>query len=316
MSDAPRETYAFAGHEGEERALAEALDGGRLHHAWLLTGPRRLGKATLAFRFARTALGARRTGPRPLDVDPDDPIARRIAQNAHPGLFTLERGLNERTGKRRGEITVDEARALTHFFAQTSVEGGMRIAIIDAVDELNRNAANALLKTLEEPPPRTVLLLVCHSPGAALATIRSRCRRLALRPLSASEMDAAGVTSPALLRIAKGRPGFARALMAQEGGEAAASALEDALARVEREGARPLLTWINDSAREERTALFLEIASDWLAARGRESQAPQWAEAWSALEALREETDGLDMDEGHALLRAAGVLDRARAPRS
>ncbi len=316
----PRETYDFIGHEAEEAALADALAGARMHHAWLITGPRRIGKATLAYRFARRALGAKLTGPRPFDVDPGDPIARRIEGRAHPDLFVLERGLNER-GKLKRDIAVDDARALGHFFSMAPAEGGMRVAIVDCVDDLNRNAANALLKTLEEPPPRAVLMLVCHAPGGALATVRSRCRRLPLRALSPDEMARVageGAASLALLRLARGRPGFVRAL-AGAGAEALAEDLEAALARLEKDGARAVLTALQSRAGgegEERLALALDIAGEWLRARALETpNEARWAEAWSALEALRAEADGLDMDPAHALARAAGVLDRAAAAR-
>jgi DNA polymerase-3 subunit delta' len=314
---APRETFDYFGNAEAEQALADALDNGRLHHAWLISGPRGLGKATLAYRFARVALGAKPTGPRPLEVDREDPAARRIAQGAHPGLFVLERSINERTGRLRGEITVDEARALSAFFSLSAADGGMRVAIVDAVDELNANAANALLKTLEEPPPRAVLLLVCHSPGAALATIRSRCRRLSLTPADDATMAGAGVTAPALLRLSRGRIGFARQLMAQADGEQSAATLAALLARVERDGASALAAHFVSAGRadEARTALFLDLIADWLAQQARATHAPNWAEAWSAVQALREETAGLDMDETQALVRAAALLDRARAER-
>jgi len=311
----PRENARFVGHDEAEAALADALGGGRLHHAWLITGPRRLGKATLAYRFARAALGAQRNGPRPLDVREDDPIFRRVAQLAHPDLFVLRRGLNERTGKPRGEITVDDARELGRFFSMAPAEGGMRVAIVDAVDELNRNAANAILKTLEEPPPRAVLLLVCHAPGAALATIRSRCRRLPLRALDdATVREAAGDVSPALLRLAKGRPGLAIALKAQ-GGEDAAKALDEAFAALPRKGAGAVLPVMLERGGGD-LALTLEIAGDWLRARAQETHENRWAAAWSALEDIRRESDELDMDAAHALARAAGVLDRAVNARS
>ncbi|MET0182634.1 MAG: DNA polymerase III subunit delta' [Caulobacterales bacterium] len=314
----PRENFAFVGHGDAEAALAAALSGGRMHHAWLLTGPRRLGKATLAYRFARAALGANPIGPRPLDVDPNHPAARKIAQRAHPDLFLLRRGLNERTGKPRSEITVEDARALGQFFSMAPAEGGMRVAIIDAVDELNRNAANAILKTLEEPPPRAVLILVCHAPGAALATIRSRCRKLALRPLSDAQVaEASGGASDALIRLAKGRPGLAIALKAQ-GGEDMAKGLADALAALPSKGASAVLpVLIERAGGEDRLALTLEIVGDWVRARAlSDEKGSHWANAWSALEELRQEADGLDMDSGHALARAAGVLDRAALGRS
>lgn len=314
----PRETFSFVGHDDEEKALAAALAGARMHHAWLLYGPKGLGKATLAYRFTRRALGARGAGARPLDVAADDIIARRIAALSHPDLFVLRRGLNER-GKPRREITVDDARDLGAFFALAPSEGGMRVAIIDAVDDLNRNAANAILKTLEEPPARSVLLLVCHSPGAILPTIRSRCRRLALRPLSDAHVCAAmgAGADDAIIGVAKGRPGRAIALKAQ-GLDAASAAIRLGGTAIARGESNSVLTALYDQMRGEpfeRLAAVLELAGEWTRAAGVEQGGEQWAEAWSALEMLRSEAEGLDMDPRHALARAVGVLDRAAAVR-
>ncbi len=312
----PRETYTFVGHEAQENALADALASGRMHHAWLIAGSKSLGKATLAYRLARVALGAVRVGSRPLDVDPQSVIARRVAALAHPDLFVLRRGLNEK-GKPRREITVDDARALGHFFSLAPSEGGMRVAVIDAVDDLNRNAANAILKTLEEPPARSVLLLVCHAPGAVLATIRSRCRRLALRPLGDDDVRRAlGGGDPALVALAKGRPGRAIALKAQ--GLDAAADVERAQSDIARGASGPVLSGLYDKLSGEpfeRLSAVLELAGEWARALGAESRSESWAEAWSALETLREEAEGLDMDPRHALARAAGLLDRAAAAR-
>jgi len=312
----PRETYTFVGHHEQERALADALASGRLHHAWLIAGAKGLGKATLAYRLARVALGAKRVGPRPLDVDPEDKIARRVAALSHPDLFVLRRGLNDR-GKPRREISVDDARALGGFFSLAPSEGGMRVAIIDAVDDLNRNAANAILKTLEEPPARSVLLLVCHAPGAALATIRSRCRRLALRPLGDAEVSSAlGGDAPGLVALAKGRPGRAIALKAQK--LDAAGGLARLQAEIARGAAGPALASLYDNLGGEpfeRLATVLELAAEWTRDIGVETGLEGWADAWSALETLRGEAEGLDMDPRHALARAVGLLDRAAAAR-
>lgn len=314
----PRETYTFVGHDEQEQALADVLKSGRMHHAWLITGTKGLGKATLAYRFARAALGARPTGPRALDVDPEDPVARRIAALSHPDLFVLRRGLNDR-GRPRREIAVDDARELGHFFSLAPSEGGMRVAVIDAVDDLNTNSANAILKTLEEPPARSVLLLVCHAPGAILPTIRSRCRRLALRPLSDAQVAGAlGEKDDALVALAKGRPGRAIALKAQ-GLDAGAARLDRAQAAILRGDAGPALTGLYDLLSGEpfeRLAGVLELAEEWTrAAAVEQGGGEHWAEAWSALETLRGEAEGLDMDPRHALARAVGVLDRAAASR-
>lgn len=336
----PRETFTLTGHEAAEAALADAFAGARMHHAWMLTGPKGVGKATLAYRFARLVLGAQRSGARPLDVDPDDPIARRIVSRSHGDIFVLRRGLNDR-GKPRSEITVEEARGLVSFFSLKPSEGGWRVAIIDAVDDLNRNAANAILKTLEEPPPKTVLLLVCHSPGATLATIRSRCRRLDLRPLTDLDVRNA-VTAPgtdkvdeAAVRFAGGRPGRAIALAAADVGSIYDS-LTDALQGASKDGARAFLKDVYAKAgdRGQRLTIFLSLARDWLrraasVSAGAESADPRdaplfqrlarpahaqrFAEAYEALLEIEREADGLDMDPTHAFARAARVLERAVA---
>jgi DNA polymerase-3 subunit delta' len=312
----PRETFSFVGHEAEEQAFAEGMRGGRMHHAWLLTGPKGVGKATLAYRVARAALGAKRIGPRPLDVDPEDQIARRVMALSHPDLFVLRRGLNDR-GKPRREIAVDDARELGHFFSLAPSEGGMRVAIVDAVDDLNRNAANAILKTLEEPPARSILLLVCHAPGAILPTIRSRCRRLALRTLNDEQVKKASGADAGIVALAKGRPGRAIALKAQ-GVDTAGADPKRAHSEIGRGASAALLSGLYDKMSGEpfeKLAGVLELAGEWTRAAGVEQGGEQWAEAWSALETLRGEAEGLDMDPRHALARAAGVLDRAGASR-
>jgi DNA polymerase-3 subunit delta' len=314
----PRETFSFVGHDAEEQALADGLASGRMHHAWLLAGAKGLGKATLAYRFARVALGAATSGVRPLDVDPEDRISRRVSAQSHPDLFVLRRGLNDR-GKPRREIAVDDARELGRFFSLAPSEGGMRVAIIDAVDDLNNNSANAILKTLEEPPARCVLLLVCHAPGATLPTIRSRCRRLALRPVSDDLVRvAAGKTSPdELIDLAKGRPGRAIALKAQ-GLDAASGAVARGQRAITQGDAASVLNPLYEQMSGEpfeRLASVLELAEEWTRAAGVEQGGEHWAEAWSALETLRGEAEGLDMDPRHALARAVGVLDRAAAAR-
>lgn len=194
---APWDNPRLVGHATAERALLDAFNSGKLPHAWLIAGPRGIGKSTLAHRFARFLLAGDHGGglfggaPDSLAADPDSPAARRMAAGGHADFRRIERGINERTGKRRTEIVVDDVRDLGHFMRLTPAEGGWRVALVDAADEMNRNAANALLKVLEEPPARAVLLLVAHAPGRLLPTIRSRCRTLSLRPLP--EADAAAL---------------------------------------------------------------------------------------------------------------------------
>ena len=125
-----------------------------------------------------------------LAVPADRPVARRVAGQSHTDLLTLERIFNEKTGKLFSSIRVDDVRRTVSFFGSTAGEGGWRIAIVDSVEELEKSGENALLKVLEEPPPRALLLLISHAPGRVLPTIRSRCRLLMLRPLAAERRGA------------------------------------------------------------------------------------------------------------------------------
>lgn len=194
----PRETATLFGQDAAQAQLLAALAGDRLHHGWLLAGPRGVGKATLAWRFARAALAHPPGGglfapppPASLDVPADHPVARRMAARAEPGLLAIRRGTDEKTGRLRAQITVDEVRRLRDFFGLSAADGGRRVVIVDAADELNASAANAILKLLEEPPPGALLLLVAHRPGALLPTIRSRCRMLRLNPLGPEDLGRA-----------------------------------------------------------------------------------------------------------------------------
>jgi len=184
----PRENPDLVGHEGAEQALLAAWHSGRMPHAWLLAGPRGIGKATLAFRMARFVLAAEEGGlfgpaETDLSLPADHSVFRRVARGAHPDLQIGEPSWNEKKKCFRTEITVHETRALGDFLHLTPAEGGWRVVVVDSADDMNRNAANALLKVLEEPPARALLLLVSHAPGRLLPTIRSRCRRLDLKAL-------------------------------------------------------------------------------------------------------------------------------------
>ncbi len=162
-----------------------------MHHAWLLAGPKGIGKAlfaeTAARRMLADASGNPVLTPR-LDVDPDHPTARLMAAASHPDFKRLERLVNEKTGTLARNITVDQVRALRAMFATGTAMGDRRVILVDAIDDLERGAANALLKALEEPPASTIFLLVSHAPGRLLPTIRSRCRTLAFQPLDRAAM--------------------------------------------------------------------------------------------------------------------------------
>ncbi len=183
----PRTAASLIGQEAAEQRFLSALQSGRLPHAWLLTGRPGIGKATLAYRLARFLLARPdgRTGlSGDLSIDPEEEAFRLVAAAAHPDLLVLEKGVNEKTGKPRSEIVVEEVRRAGERLRRTASGGGWRLLIVDSADDMNRSAANALLKLLEEPPPQSLLLLVSHAPGQLLATIRSRCCSLAMPPLS------------------------------------------------------------------------------------------------------------------------------------
>src|SRR5215470_7775001 len=203
----PRETTVLFGHDGAEREFLSVYRSGRVPHAWLIGGEPGIGKATLAYRIARFVLvwpdPSRAPPPYPpphagegregasLALDPAHRTVRRVAVNAHPDLLALERTPGD-SGKMRTVITVEQVRRLATFFGSTAGEGGWRVSIVDSADELKHpEGSNALLKMLEEPPPRSLFLLVGHAPGRLLPTIRSRCRRLALKPLGQGDVVSA-----------------------------------------------------------------------------------------------------------------------------
>ena len=239
----PREAARLFGQAAAEAAFQEAARSGRLHHAWLLTGPRGVGKATLAYRIAHAVLTGRADA---LDRD-GTPVARRIRAGSEPGLFVLRREWDDKKGRMPAVINVDQIRGsdapkggprgIAPFLHLSAPDGGRRVIIIDAADEMNVEAANALLKLLEEPPARTVLLLVAHQPWRLLPTIRSRCRELRLSPLASGDLAAAlaqaGVEgdADALAALSGGSPGEAVRLASGGGGGALHRAAGGALAR-------------------------------------------------------------------------------------
>ncbi|MCV6601344.1 MAG: DNA polymerase III subunit delta' [Cohaesibacter sp.] len=186
----PHQQTHFFAHEEQEKALLNAWLSEKMHHAWLLTGPKGIGKATFAYRAARFIFdhgsmgqGASLIEPSSLYIHPDNHAARQVANRAHPNLLSIERPYDAKAKKFRTEITVDEVRKTVRFFGSTAGENTWRVCIVDPADDLNANAANALLKILEEPPVKTVFFLISHAPGKLLPTIRSRCRRLNFAPL-------------------------------------------------------------------------------------------------------------------------------------
>ena len=205
LAPPPRANPDLLGREAAESDLRRLFEADRLPHALLLSGPRGIGKATLAFRLARFVLaqGAAANGAPPalfdggeagLAVAPESGPFRRVAAGGHADLLTVERAYDPRRRRLRADILVDDTREIAGFLRLTPAEGGWRVVVVDGADEMNRNAANALLKILEEPPQRALLLLVAHSPGRLLPTIRSRCRRFAMAPLPSEHRPASACT--------------------------------------------------------------------------------------------------------------------------
>ena len=232
----PRETPVVFGQNAAQSDFLEAYSSDRLHHGWLVTGPRGVGKATLAWQIARFLLATPPTDddglfgapppPTSLAIAQDHPVTRRMMVGSEPGLFVLRRPYDEKAKRLKAQITVDEVRKLKGFFALSAADGGRRVVIVDAADDMNVNAANAILKLLEEPPERTTLLLISHQPSRLLPTIRSRCRELRLAPLSATDMaqalaatetDLTGVDADALAALSGGSVGEAVRLIQQDG---------------------------------------------------------------------------------------------------
>ena len=329
----PRETTAFFGHAAAERALLDAYRGGRVPHAWLIGGPPGIGKATLAYRMARFVLAH----PDPsasavqsaasLAVDPEHPAARRVAARAHSGLLVLERTEGE-SGALRTVITVDEVRRTLGFFGRTAGEGGWRVCIVDAADELQYpQGSNALLKILEEPPARALLLLVSHAPGRLLPTIRSRCRHLATRALAPEEI--AQAAAAALGRSADD-DAVAEAAAAADGSVGRAVQLLSGDALKVRERVTALLAALPSvdamalhalgdalgRGDPQAFAAFVDTVRDWLSVRlGRGSGEParlaQVAEVWEKLNGAAREVEMFNLDRKPMVFAVFGLLAEA-----
>ena len=279
----PRETKELYGHGEAERLLAEALASGRLHHAWLLTGPQGIGKATLAYRFARAALAAAdecESSGQSLAVADTTSAARQVKALSHPGLLLIRRPYDVKAKRFATSIPVDEVRRLRSFLSHRATADGWRVVIVDEANELNVNAANALLKSLEEPPTRTVFLLVSSAPGRLLPTIRSRTRALLLQPLGTRDLRAAAVQALAaggapqpsdaewapLERLAEGSAGRLLGLLGSGGIElnAKVEKLLSLLPKVDWRAVHTLSDELQPIAAQPRFELFFELLQNAL----------------------------------------------------
>ncbi len=355
----PRANSRLIGQQAAERTLRSAFEGGAMAHSWLISGPKGIGKATLCFRMARFALNSGASagglfGDAAADTasaggglwsDPNTPAFKRIAAGGHADLLTVQRSLND-SGKLRNEIVVDDVRKIGGFLRLTAGEGGWRVVIVDSADEMNRNAANAVLKVLEEPPTRALLLLVSHNPGRLLPTIRSRCSRLSLPPLpeatvaellakyeSGLEPDDAAT----IARLSEGSIGAALSL-AEAGGLDLYRNVTDLLAdlprlntaklhefsdKLGRSGAEPtyrtamaqvtgwLARIITFSAKPEVAQGLPENERQILAQVSAAAGLERWLEVWENTNTLMERADAVNLDRAQVVLSVFLSIERA-----
>lgn len=349
----PRDTLDLVGHAQAERDFLDAWNSGRLAHAWLLTGPKGIGKATLAYRIARFALSGGGEGgglfaapPDSLAISPNHPVVHQVSARGHRDLKVIERGYaDEKKAKMRTEIVIDDVRKVGDLFHQTA-DSGWRVVLIDAADEMNRNAANAVLKILEEPPQKALILMVSHSPGRLLPTIRSRCRRLALNPLphdticrllSTHRPDLTDADVTALANLGEGSLGKALALAAEGGLELYQEliALLSALPRLDVPALHGFCDRVGRNEADTAWRTVTELLVWWLArlvrAGGRQGHGmsevvageaalmgrllaaaglDRWLELWEKTGALFARADAVNLERKQALLTAFLALER------
>jgi DNA polymerase-3 subunit delta' len=331
----PRDAGTLFGHAEAEQTLLNAYRGGQIAHAWVIGGPPGIGKATLAYRMARFVLA----NPDPaapavqkatsLAVPADHPTARRISNQAHPDLLVLRRIINEKTGRLFQDIRVEDIRNAVPFFGSTAGEGGWRVAIVDSVEELNRSGENSLLKILEEPPPRSLLLLVSNAPGRLLPTIRSRCRMLALRPLSGR--DTAQAVAATTDRAAE-EPEVIEAIAAANGSIGRALELLDSDTLALRKKVTDLLGQLPNPDPQGLHALgdalgfsdpaplttFVDLVNDWLSERLEVSTDKQKlarvAETWERVNTTARDVEEYNLERKPLVFTVFGLLaETARA---
>jgi DNA polymerase-3 subunit delta' len=333
----PRETLNLVGHVAAEAELLAAYRTGRMHHAWILGGEPGIGKATLAYRLARFILA----NPDPksaavqhstdLSVRGDAPAARRMAQLSHPDLFILRRGLTTDRKSLATEIRVEDARRLVHFFGTTAGEGGWRVAVIDSAEDLNISSANALLKVLEEPPSRSLFLIMSSTPKRLLPTIRSRCRMLPMQPLRAEDVAAVlqGLTdldadSEQIAQAAQAAGGSVRrAVELLQGNRieirAAFAQVLAALPEVDYLRVHELAEQLTGRDGAAAFEVVVEQVLDWLHSRVQSGAATdgvslaRWAELWEKTARAAREADIFNLDRRPLVL--AIVSDLAAAQR-
>lgn len=361
----PRLNSQLYGHDQPEKILLDAYNSGRLAHAWLLCGPKGVGKATLAYRFARFLLAQGGGGagdglfgedlapqkPENLNITTDDPVYGRLAKGIHPDLKAVERRFDKEKDKFKTEkgkfktvIVVDDVRSIGAFMSMTAADGGWRVVIVDSADEMNRSAANAVLKVLEEPPAKAILLLVSHNPGRLLPTIRSRCRKLVLstlqddtisRLLQGQYPDISTADATALARLSEGSIGRAFDLENEGGLELYGDllALLDTLPRLDVAALHVLAAKLGrvggDGAFQTFSALLLSWLGRMIVSASKGGQGSQgaeaalnnrlaaatplasWLEVWDKITYLLARSDAINMDRRQMIITIFLALEKA-----
>ncbi len=351
----PREVSRFLGHDEQVRSLQSALVSKRFPHAWIFSGPAGIGKSTLAYRLARTLLKnppgtkAENAMAQPaLELPVNDIVFQQVAARSHPGLKVVKRPYDQKKKRLKTEITVDEIRAMHSIFNTTTMDGGWRVAVIDTADEMNRNAANALLKLLEEPPANSAIILISHHPGKLLPTIRSRCRMLQFKPLN--EVDVARILDEhsgtginltpderaTITRLAHGSAGKALQLASGAGLKAHENlmSLLESLPHLDGAKAHKLAEQLNRRDAREEYNFFRQLLCEWLnsfvrfCTTGEGAHLPKrdfevcqrlgssvnlepWLEVWEKTQTSFTQADILNLDKRQLLLTVFFQLETA-----
>jgi len=336
----PREVDLLSGHEAALHEFQDALQSGRMHHAWLIVGPEGVGKATLAYRLARAVLAEGERGDVQHGIDPEHPVFRKVAALSHPNLLLIRRSWVDKSKRYSQWIGVEEVRRLRAFLGHSAGEGGWRVVIVDRADELNQNAANALLKALEEPPPKTLFLLISSAEGRLPVTIRSRARTLRVSALGKGELEQAvraalrrdeqeidEETLAVALDLSEGSVRRALELVSSEGIELYGEILSglDGLPEIDSAKLHRLVDRLAGAADSQRFDLYLalllglierlirvaatgaggtpeeqKLASRLLSA----ANLADWAKAWESISEAKSEAQALNLDRGLLLLES------------
>ncbi|MFD1694245.1 DNA polymerase III subunit delta' [Roseibium aestuarii] len=332
----PREQQHLHGHAETEQALLAAYRSPRLHHAWILGGPKGIGKATLAFRFARFIMThPDRFAPdvaaaTSLAVPPGHVVSRQIAGGAHPNILHLRRPWDTKNKRFKTDLPVDEIRRTVSFFGTTASDRAWRLCIVDSADEMNASSANALLKILEEPPERCLFLVLSHAPGRLLPTIRSRCRRLDMAPLKdedilaglqdlvPEDLPADPAARQTLIGFADGSLRSALGLLSGDGLAINSGfvQLADGAASLDVARLHALAEMIAARGQEDNWNNFLHVARQWIHARMRaeRGQPParlaSWADLWEKTNRAAADAEALNLDRKQVVLDVFRNLSR------